>query len=701
MKQILINGQSLDIIDEEPIALTLQVNNIAELKDRQASFSNTIKIPLTAKNKIILGNPDVAGSNSVKPYRLPHTTFIQNGIIVLPSAVSYLDQTEGNFVNLILFSGILDFFNIIKEKKLSDLDLSDLDHVWDAQTAVNLNANGGTVNNCIYPLIQTGTVSEIDNPYDLYFNNGKYYNDGGFAQKSETFGIQFQTPSVYFKLIVDRIFLEAGYEKSGLIFTDSLYNIMAVHANRPLELTKKFIDDRSSIVGTTEVIYKSISGFGENGNWGPFVFPFNNEQLITYYNNRLITGTVKTGYKDGDLDCFNNLQYKYVAKGSYTISIEVVIPVNMNMKTGRSELKIILYKNGSEVSNKPLNTGATAGNVTEDFQIIRLDTFKDVCNLGDEYWVTFEVNDLINGLATYDLTVPHFTNGNLTAENCYFKITVLSEINIGMKLPIAQLLPDMTQSEFIKAWAQMFGIIFQADTLTNTMQCVQFKEIPKSEVIDWSKKLDLNKRIDVKFRFDDYGQTNNLKYAKEEEGEKEGIGNDSFLINDETLEKTKDVIELPFQASGPATIFSDILTVNVPIYVAKTGIPITYDKKDVGPRIFAIKKKAHTIIYTDGLNDEILTFEEVVHPVAYFDEVGQERSLSFESDLKPNNYTELIEALNKCKIIRASFYLTEMDIQNLDFFKQIYVEYFNLMFYVNVVEQYVEGRSTLVELVKI
>lgn len=662
--------------DQEPIALTLAVNNIAELQDRQATYSNQISIPLTAKNKIILGNAELVGSVSKKPYQFNHTTYIENGIIILPAGISQIFEYSDNKIQIVLYSGILDFFSIIKEKKLSDLNLSEFDHVWNAETAAFLNSNGGSENACIYPIIQTGAISKIENKFE----------------------IQYQVPSIYFKVLVDKIFSEAGYSKSGLIFTDSLYNKMIVSCNGELTLTQKFIDARSCIVGTTQVLYKSISGFAENGNWGPFVFPFNNENDETFYNNRLITGVVKTGYKDGELNCFNNLQYKYVAAGSYTISIDVAIPILINMRTGRSEIKIILYKNGVEIANKPINTGLVFGN---EFQTIKIDGYKDVCSLGDEYWVTFEVNDLFTGLATYDLTVPHFTNGNLTAENCYFKVTVLSEININMKLPVSQILPDMTQSDFIKAWAQMFGIVFQADGLTNTMQCVQFKEIPRSLPIDWSKKLDLNQPIAIEYRFDGYGQVNNLKYKEGEETEKEGLGDSFFKIDDSTLEKSKDAFTLPFQASDSTTVMGDVLSAAIPMYQVKTGIPISYEKEDIGPRIFAVKTIDKEIIYKDNVNPEEINLGITRHPVAYFNELSQDRNLTFKSDLQPNNYTELIQALDRCKIVRAYFYLKAADIQNLDFFRQIYVEYFNCMFYVNVVEQYIEGRSTLVELVRL
>jgi hypothetical protein len=41
--QLFINDQPADLSDNTPIALTFQVNDLADLKDRQSTFSNSLK----------------------------------------------------------------------------------------------------------------------------------------------------------------------------------------------------------------------------------------------------------------------------------------------------------------------------------------------------------------------------------------------------------------------------------------------------------------------------------------------------------------------------------------------------------------------------------------------------------------------------------------------------------------------------------
>jgi hypothetical protein len=674
LKQYIINGQELDLSDDGPIALTLQVNNISELQDRQASTSNEIEVPPTEKNKIILGNPDLVSSFSKKPYQKLQTSFLENGIVIVPDGVTVISEFSDGKYKLQLYSGILDFFTKIKDKKLSDLNLSSLDHIWrnSAASASKANTNG-----FIYPILQTGALAAT----------------GG------DFNIKYQVPSVYLHTIIDEIFVEAGYTKVGKIFSDDFYKRLVVQCNGALEYPEAFIDSRTSVVGTYSVLKHDKTTLGGGGSyWGPFIFPFNNEQRITTYNNSIIAGTYYTGYSDGLSNCFNPNTYKYVANGSFKLKLDVLLPVDIPMDASDASIKISLKKNGTEIGSNFQDVTA-GGSGSPRYQVLRIDNVLDICQPGDEYWVTFEIHNP-SVFTLYHATVPSPQAGALafTRDNIYFKVTVVSAIDINMKLPISMILPDMTQTDLIKAWAQMFGIIFQPEALTNTMQCVQFKEIPKSLPIDWSRKLDIGKKVKILYRYDGYAQVNKMVYAAGERSEKSGVGDGSFLIDDQTLDASKDVISLPFQASDSTVVLDGITCAQVPEYTPNTTGG--YDYQTIKPRIFAIKKVTKDLLYKDGVNTDI-SDDGANYPVAYFNDPGQQFNLSFDNNLKDSNYTELINALDKCKIVRAYFYLTETDVQNLDFFRQVYVEYFGDMFYVNIVEEYQAGKSTLVELVRL
>jgi hypothetical protein len=59
MKELYINGVLCDLNEKDnPITLTYQVNDLAELKDRQAYSTNNFKLPPTQNNRRICGFSD-------------------------------------------------------------------------------------------------------------------------------------------------------------------------------------------------------------------------------------------------------------------------------------------------------------------------------------------------------------------------------------------------------------------------------------------------------------------------------------------------------------------------------------------------------------------------------------------------------------------------------------------------------------------
>ena len=56
--QLYINDQLVDLSDDSPIALTFQISNLAEVQNQQGNTSNQFKLPLTRRNRMILGFPD-------------------------------------------------------------------------------------------------------------------------------------------------------------------------------------------------------------------------------------------------------------------------------------------------------------------------------------------------------------------------------------------------------------------------------------------------------------------------------------------------------------------------------------------------------------------------------------------------------------------------------------------------------------------
>jgi len=118
--QLYLNDQLADLSDDHPIALTFQINNLAEVQNQQGNTSNQFKLPLTQNNRQILGYPDDITFCTNTPYTQLQARYIVNGIEVMPNAIAEIQQVDNDFADVVLLSGNVDFFDAI-DGKLYDM----------------------------------------------------------------------------------------------------------------------------------------------------------------------------------------------------------------------------------------------------------------------------------------------------------------------------------------------------------------------------------------------------------------------------------------------------------------------------------------------------------------------------------------------------------------------------------------------------
>lgn len=205
VNQLYIEEQLADLPGEDnPVAITLQVNNMADIKDRQATFSNAIKLPLTNANKKIWGNAQSDAFTQSQPYKRLNCKLIQNGIEqIVNGQASLLSVTDSYFETQITY-GLTGFADAIKKRsydsigqlisvedaKLVDLDWSDIPNFFmDLTTIVNSQLNSRI------------TFSVVD------------YGDT--LDNSSTINVSYLRPGIFFYDIFDHISKYTGYKFSG------------------------------------------------------------------------------------------------------------------------------------------------------------------------------------------------------------------------------------------------------------------------------------------------------------------------------------------------------------------------------------------------------------------------------------------------------------------------------------------------------
>jgi len=116
------NWRLADLGDDKP-AMNYQANNIAELKDRQANYSQALKLPPTKNNCLIFGYSDSFDVVTQIPYKkFDCRLFSNESVLAGQGSILIIDKITTHFEIRIL-SGNVDLFELLTNKPMSDLDL--------------------------------------------------------------------------------------------------------------------------------------------------------------------------------------------------------------------------------------------------------------------------------------------------------------------------------------------------------------------------------------------------------------------------------------------------------------------------------------------------------------------------------------------------------------------------------------------------
>ncbi|GAC1312347.1 MAG: hypothetical protein NVSMB24_33660 [Mucilaginibacter sp.] len=214
--QLYINDQIVDLSDDHPIALTFQINNLAEVKNQQGNTSKQFKLPLTQRNRQILGFPDDVAVTTNLPYQKYQAKLMQDGLEIIPYGIAELNGIDQDKASITILSGNVDFFDAI-DGKLYDMGDSTsqwsnygqnlvwkpYDHTWDLDNVANSQKN---TDGWIWPVVDYGAIDPVilSNPID----------------------VRYQRPRFFIKTAIDLLMKSSGYKATGSLLADPLYPLM-------------------------------------------------------------------------------------------------------------------------------------------------------------------------------------------------------------------------------------------------------------------------------------------------------------------------------------------------------------------------------------------------------------------------------------------------------------------------------------------
>ncbi len=684
--QLFLNHQPADL-GTDPLQLTFQINNLAEVQNQQGDFSKQFKLPLTQHNRRLLGFPDEVPLNDNTSYQLIPAKIVQDGLEIMPGGYATIEQVENDGISIIVRAGNSGFFTLLGDFKIWDMGDSTspaaktyteppwlaYDHRW---TIANIAASQQKTSGWIWPIVDYGKIDKSN------FSAG--------------IDVHYLRPGFFLKDAIDIIVKSTGYRLDAgrsPILQDPLYQKLIVQfAGDAFEHSKDF--ERSD---TTSLSVLAISTqtqtlrYGNTNNGGP--------------PRALFTNVVKNG---GNSYITNISTYQAQANVEVDILLEYDLNFRSTKDEGHIEMNIVIWENGSD-----------------DFAVLNGDTTfsSDFPEINDVYEGYHR-----NGKASANITLAKGqkiyirfeldsdkTRGTLQPGARLTITEKKTNVLYGQMVQCERIFPDITQKDLLKDTLQRFGLTYQTNAFDKTVALASFADIVKNipKAYDWSAKC-LNQGKNVSMRLGSYAQINHLKYKEDESlttvsnynpvALDKDYFDDAINVNDKSLPPAADLLESQFAPSVNRAFTGG--------YIAQIlKIDPTEKDADFGigtqPRLLIDQKlklpEGKTVNLIDG--ETTVPITDVIS-VPYFHKPGGNYTLSWKDldgqpGLRSTYYTELEHILKHAKKVTRYFMLSARDIAELDLLIPVYLRQDGCYYYISMVDSWVKNQPCKVELVRL
>jgi hypothetical protein len=551
-----------------------------------------------------------------------------SGTAIIKSGWLVIKKSDDSF-RCHVYDGNIDFYKLIENKTLTDIGLTELNHLKNLDTVV-----------------ETWTNLDLPYRYNLADYNGKT------GTLSGRFNIDYMIPSASVAYLFNRIFQYFGWTYEGSAFeTEEFKNTWQTYP--------KPISDEDQVT----TLITSIN-WDNNISYGEVLNPQEINSLTA------CTGCVRIDddYAIGSSEVFNILGtnvdvynrsigikqeglYKFTISGAITNSFGNGTTIEIWQGSG-SNLEVI-----------------EVGEITygETFQIVFYQTF----DAGDEF--TLQIGQLgFNGASG---------NVNIDFEVVEGNTVDFEEAFIGMSI-----------TDFIREVLVRFALTPFTDPINKHVRFLNLSEIINVEnAVDWSDKF--HGKISEQYIVGNYGQRNrfSFKYNDDDVSYNDGL----FLIDNINLKDEVDVFKSNIYSPERNKVV--ILGQRYNVYKmwekeVKDDGSINY--KDLDNRFYWMKSE----VVETGITVESELFDETRQSVRYARENFS--SMNFTGILQLH-YQNLSAIVNKSKIFELMIRLNQIDIEQVDLSKIVYIEQLSSYFLIDKIKNWEKGKLTAVDAIKL
>lgn len=655
-----IDGEvwSLDLPLDAP-AMNYQTNNLAELKDRNASYSQRISLPRTTHNEQAFQFSFVIGSGSYVPYmRFPCQLFYEGALISPVGAVLNIVDVSDESIGIQIIGATADLFDTLNNTDAKDPGDGMFLLKWYTDTMGQIERR----------LVGPEGVKVLY--FWLYATLQKNPNIPPISMEAiqQVRELDKFYPHLNWYDLVTWIFAREGYSLETDVdpvdrdemFLPCTYPVLADNPNAPKASGTGWIQDPP--IGTTVgVVWQGFPGV----------------TLSDPVAGRLLMGTVAGTFNWMTLwDTTITFSFSW-SNISAIRNGSVAVQVTHYKNDGTSAIVLIRSWSSGSSGSASVNIPMEAGE-----HILVSGSLATVNPSANQYDMRFPVSITAP-------PVPETSPGDKPQPGLTYDLLA----STGFK----------SLGDIVKAFFQLFGLTIDVNPATKVARAYSVQEFynrRSSSGKNWSDKLIKGKDTKLTFQLSNYAQSNEIKL----EDNKDNNVTDSykFSIPDVNLQPTKLLFQIGFLAGLNQTLYDEDTTdkvhtiANYPIWTVNRGRVENGEMTETTWEYNALSKPMVVHVNkSDYMWPQVsvgYTLIRVRLFTAYF------KNLNY---YVPKYYDKLINnILKRPKILQTQILLDSLDIQSLDLFDPIWLEEPGFWFYVSKINNFQAEKITKVDLIR-
>lgn len=588
----------VDMGDDQP-AMNYQVNNIAELKNRQCDYSQALKLPLSKRNCALFDIPESMDVVTDIPYiKIPCRLFSNESVLAGTDSFIILNKVN-KFIEVQILSGNANLFEILSKEPMSNLNLGEI-------------------------------VLNSDNFNPSNFGSNYFYGFASFILNplldNTTMQVIRACPFVKVSKIIDEIMSHNGYTLQTNI--DSSKHAISIS-------TRKAMDDSLfDAAASGSFTYHEAAG----GDGPTFLIQQNGRGNLTVIHLASDYGS--------NLSYNGRAQYKLVVDVVVTCTGDPVIVTGFPLH-GEAPSR-------SHIFTETLEYGMIASIITQ------------------YPWQSANV--------TYSLTCKYISVNDIVPQGGILSFSR----NTGFEY----------QFDFFKAFVQLYGLTVDVDNVNKIVYAYSMQKLYDNKIVekDWSLKLhDDDSDTDTFFKVDNYAQSNLIQFEKNEKLSLTDVG--VLKVNDLGIDSEKELFTMKFESGIDyqyiRTPLPNITAANIPASTFKESGSVEFT--GCKPHFVEVSEGTIPVMVLDGV---VIKGTYDYHIVSHVKV----------QTIVDTYYSGLQTMLSSAKWKEPYFRLSDEDIEQFEKFEKfvpVYIQKFGHYFYVNKIVNYISGKLTKCQIIKL